>query len=125
MNMYKILLVGLGGGIGSMLRYVTAKTIDSKFNSGFPYGTFTVNLVGSFIIGIVYAFVMRRAGADNWTVFLGAGFCGGFTTFSAFAFENLNLINQKMLPLSLLYIATSILLGLAAVTAGAWAGNRL
>ncbi len=123
--MYKILLVGLGGSLGSMLRYVSAKTIDARFNSVFPYGTLTVNLVGSFVIGIVYAFAMRKTGSDNWSVFLGAGFCGGFTTFSAFAVENLNLINQRLFSTSFLYIAVSILLGLLAVAGGTMIGNKL
>lgn len=125
MNMYKILLVGLGGGLGSMLRYISAKTIDGKLNAAFPYGTLSVNLIGSFIIGIVYATTLRKTGADHWNVLLGAGFCGGFTTFSAFAVENLNLINQKMLPTSILYIIASILIGLLAVAAGTWVGNKL
>jgi CrcB protein len=125
MNIYKILLVGLGGSLGSMLRYVSAKTIDAKINSIFPYGTFTVNIVGSFVIGVVYALAMRKTGSDNWSVFLGAGFCGGFTTFSAFALENLNLINQKMFSTSIIYISVSILLGLLAVAAGTVIGNKL
>jgi CrcB protein len=125
MNIYKILLVGLGGSLGSILRYVSAKTIDAKVNSIFPYGTLTVNLVGSFIIGVVYALAIRKTGSDNWSVLLGAGFCGGFTTFSAFAVENLNLINQKMFSTSILYIAVSILLGLLAVAGGTMVGNRL
>ncbi len=125
MNIYKILLVGLGGSLGSMLRYVSAKTIDAKVNSIFPYGTLTVNIVGSFIIGVVYALTIRKAGSDNWSVLLGAAFCVGFTTFSAFALENMNLINQKMFSTSVLYIAASILLGLLAVAGGTMVGNRL
>jgi fluoride exporter len=125
MNIYKILLVGLGGSLGSMLRYVSAKSIDAKINSIFPYGTFTVNIVGSFIIGIVYALVLRKTGSDNWGVFLGAGFCGGFTTFSAFAVENLNMINQRMISTSLVYVVISISLGILAVATGTWIGNKL
>jgi fluoride exporter len=124
MNIYKILLVGLGGSLGSMLRYVSARTIDTRINSGFPYGTLTVNLVGSLIIGIVYAITVRKTGSDNWRVFLGAGFCGGFTTFSAFAVENLNMINQRMFSSSLVYITGSILLGVLAVAIGTWIGNK-
>jgi fluoride exporter len=125
MNIYKILLVGLGGSLGSMLRYISARTIDTRINSSFPYGTLTVNLVGSLIIGVVYAITIRKTGSDNWRVFLGAGFCGGFTTFSAFAVENLNMINQRMFSSSLVYIIGSILLGILAVVIGTWIGNKL
>jgi CrcB protein len=125
MNIYKILLVGLGGSLGSMLRYISVKTIDTRINGSFPYGTLTVNLAGSFIIGIVYAIAIRKTGPDNWSVFLGAGFCGGFTTFSAFAVENLNMINQRMFSSSLVYISSSILLGILAVAIGTWIGNKL
>lgn len=125
MSIYKILLVGLGGSLGSMLRYVSVKTIDAKLNSSFPYGTLTVNLVGSFIIGVLFAVVAKRINSDNWNVFFGAGFCGGFTTFSAFALENLSLLNQRMLTTSALYIITTIAFGLLAVFIGMTLGKSL
>ena len=123
---YKILIVGLGGSLGSILRFVCVRTIDTKFNSSFPYGTLTVNIVGSFVIGVVYASVTRKTGgSEYWSLFLGAGLCGGFTTFSAFALENISLINQKMLGTSLLYIVLSLSIGLLATGAGILVGNRL
>jgi fluoride exporter len=122
MTLYKIFLVGLGGSLGSMLRYISVKTIDGKLASLFPYGTLTVNLIGSFIIGLLYALIARKTGSENWNVFFGAGFCGGFTTFSAFALENFSLINQRMISTSFLYIGVSIVVGLLAVWAGMMVG---
>lgn len=125
MNIFKILLVGIGGSLGSMLRYVSAKTIDARLNSSFPYGTLTVNLIGSFIIGLLFALVAKRTNSENWNVFFGAGFCGGFTTFSAFALENMTLLNQKMLATSMLYIISTLALGLLAVFIGMALGKNL
>jgi CrcB protein len=125
MNIYKILIVALGGSLGSIVRYIGVKTIDNHFNSQFPAGTFSVNIIGSFIIGIVYAIVARKTGSDNWALFIGTGFCGGFTTFSAFAFENISLINQRLAMTSVLYIVSSVALGLLAVVAGMALGRNV
>jgi len=124
MTFFKVLLVGLGGSLGSMARYISVKTIDGRLNALFPFGTLVVNLAGSFLIGIIYAVISRKTGqTEHWGTFLGAGFCGGFTTFSAFAYENVSLIQQRMATTSLLYIAVSIALGLLAVVAGATIGK--
>ena len=126
MNFYKILLVGIGGFVGSMLRYVSSRSIDEKFNSLVPYGTLTVNIAGSFVLGIIYAWAIRKTGnAENIRLFFGAGFCGGFTTFSAFAFENLNMLEQKLIASSVLYISVSLVLGIVAVFAGMALGKNL
>jgi CrcB protein len=126
MTFFKILLVGLGGSLGSMARYVSVKTIDGRLNAFFPFGTLFVNLFGSFLIGIIYAVVARKTGqAEHWGTFLGAGFCGGFTTFSAFAYENVGLIQQRMATASVIYIAISLGLGFLAVVAGAAVGKLL
>jgi fluoride exporter len=119
MTLFKILLVGLGGSLGSMARYISVKTIDGRLNALFPFGTLTVNLIGSLLIGIIYAVVSRKTGsAEHWAVFLGAGFCGGFTTFSAFAYENVNLLQQRMAGTALIYMGSSMVLGLLAVALG-------
>ena len=114
-------MVGLGGFLGSITRFIASKSIDDKLNVAFPYGTLTVNILGSFILGFVYALAMRKADfPETWRLLLGAGFCGGFTTFSAFAWENLNLIQGRLLSSSILYILLSLFAGFLAVWSGAW-----
>lgn len=114
-----ILFVGIGGAIGSMARYGTYLLTG---NRSFPLGTFAVNIIGSFIIGIVLAAGLKNeAFAQNWKVFLAAGFCGGFTTFSAFTAENMQLLQNGKYMLCLVYIISSILLGITA----AWLGFKI
>lgn len=121
MDFYKVLVVGLGGFLGSIARYVTVKSVDEKLNTVFPYGTLTVNIAGSFFLGVIYALAIRKTGmTENWRLFIGAGFCGGFTTFSAFALENFNLIQQKMVGTSVAYLSISVVSGLLALAAGVW-----
>jgi len=124
--MIKLLVIGFGGFLGSILRYVVGKSVDGKINASFPWGTFTVNVVGSFIIGFVYMLAMRKVGiTENWRLFLGAGFCGGFTTFSAFAWENVSLLDQKLIGTSLIYIVSSVVIGMLAIVAGGWVSRFL
>jgi len=121
MNLYKLLIIGLGGFLGSVARYVTVKFVDEKLNPVFPYGTLTVNILGSFLLGIIYIIALRKAGiTENGRLFLGVGFCGGFTTFSAFALENFNLMQEKLIGTSVLYISVSIVGGILALVAGIW-----
>ena len=120
MNVLNILLVGAGGCLGSVARYVAVTSIDKKLNSIFPYGTAAVNIAGSFVLGFVLALLMKKTGTHlhEWRLFLITGFCGGFTTFSAFAGENLNLLEQKFPATAVLYISVSVVGGLLAVWAG-------
>jgi len=121
MNFSNVLLVGLGGFLGSIARFVASKSIDAKLNVIFPYGTLTVNIIGSFILGLVYTLAIRKGDfPESWRLLIGAGFCGGFTTFSAFAWENLNLMQGKLLSTSLLYVVISLVAGFIAVWSGAW-----
>jgi CrcB protein len=125
MNFTKILLVGTGGFLGSILRYVTAWLVDRRIISVFPFGTLVVNLAGSFILGVLLAMVLKKGGQENWRLFLGTGFCGGFTTYSAFAAENVNLLQQKLVATSVVYIAISLILGFFAVMAGLFIGRNI
>lgn len=120
MNAMHILLVGAGGFIGSIFRYVTVLSVDRKFNAVFPYGTLTVNILGSFVLGFLMVLFLKKTGTHpvEWKLFLATGFCGGFTTFSAFAAENISLFEQKFPATAMLYIAISVTGGLLAVWAG-------
>ncbi|MDR2384539.1 MAG: fluoride efflux transporter CrcB [Tannerella sp.] len=115
-----LLWVGLGGAIGSMLRYATTHFIAGRITQ-FPsiYGTFCVNLVGSLLIGIVWGLSERY----DWLspplrLFLVTGLCGGYTTFSAFAYENVNLWQTGNYGISFIYICASIILCLGATFLG-------
>jgi len=111
-----ILLVGLGGGIGSILRYGSGLLVDSKY---FPWSTLVVNVIGSFIIGLVLAFSVKdESFLNNWKLFIATGVCGGFTTFSAFSAENLALFQNGKYGMAMCYIILSVVLGIAAAFLG-------
>ena len=111
-----LLLIGFGGGLGSILRYVSSLLITTKI---FPYATLAVNITGSFIIGIVFALSIKDAAVtNNWKLFLATGICGGFTTFSAFSLENMGLLQSGKYGLAFTYIGLSIVLGIAATFFG-------
>ena len=110
------LLVALGGGIGSALRFCTSLYIPAKY---FPWPTLLVNVIGSFIIGLVFALSLKdQSFLYNWKIFLATGLCGGFTTFSAFTIENMDLLQSGRWLLALTYIALSIVLGIGAAFLG-------
>lgn len=114
------LLVAAGGGIGTMLRYGVYLLLRSN---NFPLATLLINIVGSFIIGLVMAYSLRSANSlpDASKLFLVTGLCGGFTTFSAFSYENLQLMQSGKCNLAFLYILLSVVFGLLA----AWAGFKM
>lgn len=114
-----IFLVGLAGGIGSIARFLLQKWVYQIYPHPFPWGTLIVNILGCFLIGVIYG-VSEKSNFLNseWRLLLTVGFCGGFTTFSAFAFENMVLLRGGEVLYFLLYIGMSVLLGIAAVFGG-------
>lgn len=110
------LIVGFGGFIGTVLRYA----ISLIFKPGyFPYATLLVNIIGSFIIGVIISLSMKEPViTQQWKLFIATGICGGFTTFSAFSAENMLLMQEGKYFLSILYIVASILLALSSVFIG-------
>jgi len=114
-----VLLVGLGGGIGSIARFLCQKWFAENTVQVFPWGTFFVNLTGCFLIGLIYAIAEKTSFlSPQARLFLITGICGGFTTFSAFAFENMSLLRSGDTLYFILYILGSVLFGIAAVFAG-------
>ncbi len=118
-----LLLVGLGGGIGSMLRFLTSRLSARYISSEWALvGTFIANIVGCFIIGLVAGWLLfNMSKSQTLPLLLVTGFCGGYTTFSAFAFENVQLLQSGHTLFSVLYIILSIGVGLLAV----WGGLKL
>lgn len=116
--MKHILLVFLGGGIGSALRFTISKWLNSNAYN-LPIGTFTVNVLGSLLIGIFIGMASKNNLLnERQTLLLISGFCGGFTTFSAFAFENYHFIKNGDYGTLLLYTIGSIVTGIIAVFLG-------
>jgi CrcB protein len=114
-----ILLVALGGGIGSVFRYLTGVLTSRYFQGHFPLATFITNILGCFLIGLIMGFLVKSQMQDSamrW--FLVTGFCGGYTTFSAFGYENIALLQGQHFITSFGYIALSVIAGLAAVWLG-------
>ncbi len=107
-----LMLVGIGGFFGSIARYGVKLLTDKYMPANFPYGTFIVNIVGCFIIGILFGMAARnQAGSSTWLV-LATGFCGAFTTFSTFALENNMLLADKQSSTAVIYTLLSLVLGL-------------
>ena len=114
-----VLLVGLGGGIGSMARFLCQRWFAANYVSSFPWGTFTVNIIGCLAIGIFWGLSFKSFNTnESWKLFLMTGLCGGFTTFSAFTLEGVGLLREQKLALFFSYIAASLVIGLLATYIG-------
>ena len=114
-----IIFVGAGGFIGSISRFLASKWVHNSFPSAFPLGTLFVNITGCFIIGLIYGLSERDTiFSAGWKMFLTVGFCGGFTTFSTFANENLAMLRDGDFFHFFIYTGLSVFLGIAATFSG-------
>lgn len=118
--MKAILMVFLGGGLGSTLRFLISKQFNLTSQT-IPLGTLSVNIIGSLLLGFILGLVVKSTSlSGNSILFLTTGFCGGFTTFSAFAFENMEFLKSGDYSGFAVYTFGSLILGFAAVFAGVY-----
>ncbi len=114
-----LLLVALGGSIGSILRFLFSVLIQKYYTAVFPLATFLTNIIGCLLIGVFMGYLEKNQLMNtNLKWLLLTGFCGGFTTFSAFGYENIHLLKTGNISLAFLYIGGSIILGLCSVWLG-------
>ncbi len=122
--MSALLYVSLGAVVGANARYLVGVWAIERLGTAFPYGTFLVNLTGSFLIGLFLTLLADRAVEDPaWRLLLVTGFCGGYTTFSSYSWDGLVLLQQGEYGTAALYLVGSVVTGLLAVVAGAAAAR--
>jgi len=115
------LITGAGGFLGSGLRYLVQRFIADYLPVSFPFGTLMVNILGSLLIGIIYALGDKtRILTPEIRIFLAIGVCGGFTTFSSFSLDTIGLLRDSEYLYVFLYVTSSVFLSLAATIAGIW-----
>lgn len=124
-TMKSIIYVFIGGGTGSVLRYLMQMVINRNIITAFPLGTFVVNIIGCMLIGMFYTLSDRFNLSQDVRLLLTVGLCGGFTTFSTFSTESLNLLKGELYGMSLLYTLSSVAIGIIFTFAGIWLGKNL
>ena len=122
--MSNLLLVAVGGAIGAALRHLSGIAALRIMGAGFPWGTLFVNVLGSFIMGLFIAWMVKKTGVSNdMRLFVATGILGGFTTFSAFSLDVANMVERGAMGGAFIYIAASVIISLAAVFIGLWFGR--
>lgn len=112
------LLVAAGAAIGAPLRYLTDQAVQSRHESRFPWGTFTVNVAGSLILGILTGVTLAGSNDSEWHLLVGTGFCGALTTYSTFSYETIRLVEQRARFLAVAYLLGTLAAGLGAAVLG-------
>ncbi len=124
--MTQLLAVAAGGALGALLRYGVSLGVHALLGRGFPYGTLTVNVTGSFAMGLLYVLLLERSAlAPEWRLALLVGLLGAFTTFSSFAIETLVLVEEGAHLRALANVIASVVTCLVACWAGLWIGRAL
>jgi CrcB protein len=113
-----VLLVALGAAVGAPLRYLVDRAVQARHDSVFPWGTFAVNVAGSFLLGLLVRGTTAHAVPASVTTLLGAGLCGALTTYSTFGYETVRLLEQRSRWYAVLNAAASVVAGLGAAFCG-------
>jgi fluoride exporter len=119
----KYLIVGVGGFVGAIARYMIGTYIGSRFGIRFPYGTFVINISGCFLVGFVVTLLARSTASQYWRYLIPIGFIGAYTTFSTFEYETLRAVQDGQITTGLLNVVLSVVVGFAAVWVGAALGR--
>jgi CrcB protein len=120
----KYLVVLTGAGLGGLARYLAGTWIMEKYGGRFPLGTFVINITGSFLIGVLMTVLTERGSNPNWRLFLVVGVLGGYTTFSSFEYETLQVLRDGARWMGLFYVLGSVVLGYFGVWLGATLATR-
>jgi len=124
--MMQWLMIAIGGALGSMARYAAVGYITPLMTYRFPFGTFIVNISGSFLIGIAYVLLVEKEVLSNeWRLFFITGILGGYTTFSAFSLEMLQMWQQGQVAQSIFYATSSVALGLLFAYFGMYLAQKI
>jgi fluoride exporter len=114
-----IWLIGIGGSLGAAGRYLLGNFINNKKKPGhFPWGTWVINITGSFLLGILYKLHLTNEISDWMWVFVGVGFCGAYTTFSTFGYETITLLQSNKKILAGLYVFSSVIVSIVTAAMG-------
>lgn len=122
----KYLMIALGGSVGAIARYAVGSYVGNRMGTRFPYGTFLINMSGSFVIGMVMTILAARTHLSrNWAFLVPIGFIGAYTTFSSFELETLRLVQDGQATSALLNVLLSVVVGFVMVWMGVVAGRAL
>ena len=118
----QLLLVAGGGAVGSVCRFLTSSTVQRFTNTDFPFGTLSVNIIGSLVMGFLYVILVERSSMSmEWRALLLIGLLGGFTTFSSFSIETMNLLEQALW----LKVITNIVASVVTCLFATWLGMKI